>query len=200
MGGHVLELAAANAGPPAGAVELALEVHGFRVRGFVGDHLLLEVLDGALTEGRLGWCWRGRRAAPAAMAVGAPAEPRLSAALVRERGGAATLHVAGPMPPGHWAALELRLDRPGPLVPLTGANLEPWLLLPPLVPNVLSQPAVQPLAGALREVPPRGQLECPIAWPDLPALRRHVALARVLFVSPDGSVVAGASPAVPLRL
>ncbi len=201
-GGHTLLLASAPHGPRGWPLRLAFELDGFRLRGFVGDHAQVDVLDGALTGGQLGWCWRGGARPPlAAITVGPPAPPRTSVALVREAGGAATLHVAGPMPPGHLAVLELRLDRPGPLVPATGSGLEPWLLHRPIGPHVMFTDWASSLgAGTFAEVPPRGQLECRVRWPDLPALRGQVALARLVFVTPDGTVAAGVSPAAPLRL
>jgi hypothetical protein len=201
IGGHTLVLATAPWIPSSRRpLRLSFEVHGFRLRGFVDDELFVESLDGALTEGRFGWCWHGERPTLARMTVGPPAPPRPSAALVREPGTSATLHVAGPLPQGHWAALELRLDRPGPLVPLTDSGLEPWLLHAPVRPFVLGVPALQRLGPALVEVPGRGQLACRLEWPDLPGLRGQVALARFLFVAADGSLAPAVTPAVPLRL
>jgi hypothetical protein len=198
----VLARAALRAQPVADApLRLALQVHGFRLQALLDDEVVLQLLDGALTKGAFGVCWQGAPPGWRSLAIAPPAAPRASVALVQGAGGAAALHAALPSTPGHWFVLELRLDRPHALLPFDAAGLEPWLLTRPAAPRVLTTD----LRGALGartfgELPANGFVSLPVEWPDLPALRLQIAMARVLLVTPDGDRVTAASPAVPLRL
>jgi hypothetical protein len=198
IGGHRLQLAEVPVDAGTGALELAFQVEGFRLRAFVNDQLVLEALDGALGAGCFGVRHDGGQA-PARVTVAPPCPERASSALVRPAGTAATLYVAGRLPPGHWAVVELRLDRPMPLLPRGEAGLEPWLLHAPVAPHVLFGDWAGPFALA-QEVPVRGQMAVALQWPDLPLLRGQAALARLVLVEPDGSYATAASPAVGLRL
>lgn len=184
----------------AGARTLALQVQGFRLQGLIDDAIVLQMFDGALTNGACGVCWRGTGPAWGELRLGPPVPPRASAALVQEPGVAATFHAATTVTPGHWYVLELRLDRPHPLVPTDSAGLEPWLLGRAAAPEVLRTDLRGLLGrGTFGEVPPDGGVHFPVEWPDLPALRLHVAMARALLVTADGCEVTAATPAVPVR-
>lgn len=177
---------------------LALQLHGFRLQAFVDDAPAFEVLDGAITAGGFGWRgaagdWRWLRHGPVA-------EPRASAALV-QTAAAARLWAATVVTPGHHYVLELRLDRPHPLLPLDAAGLEPWLLQRPAAPQVLlADLRDAPGPGGIGEVGRDGRLGGALRWPALPGLRGQIALVRALLVRADGGEISAATPAVPLRL
>jgi hypothetical protein len=179
---------------------LTFQLQGFRLQGLVDDEVVVQCLDGALARGACGVAWRGIAPAWSELTAARPAAPRTSAALVHEPGLARTLHVAPAVAPGHWHVLELCLDRPHPLVPTDSAGLEPWLLQRSAAPQVLLADLRESLgAGSFGEGSPAAPIGVDIAWPDTPILRLQAALARVVFVTPDGGWVAGRSPAVPVR-
>ncbi len=191
--------------PLARPTTLEFELHGFRLQAFVDGVRVLQVLDGAIATGDVGLYWRrdglfGPGLGDGALAVGAPAEPRSSAALVRTGPHAATLYAASALPPGAWAIVELALDRPHALLPRDEAGLEPWLLQRPAAPvALLATPRQELGSGAFAETPAQGPARADLRWPALPALVGQCALARLLYVAADGSVVQGRSPAVSLR-
>lgn len=182
-----------------GARTLALQVEGFRLQGLLDDEVVLQLLDGALAKGAYGVCWRGAPPTWGKLVVTPPAALRASVALVRDASRIATFHATTEVTPGHFHVMELRLDRPHPLVPTDAAGLEPWLLSRPAAPQILLTDLRGLLGrGSFGELPPRGSVSFQVERPDLPALRHHVAMVRVLWVTADGALVSAASPAVPL--
>lgn len=202
LGPDALVLArAATATALTGPRRLALQVQGFRMQAACDDEIVLQLFDGALSAGAFGVCWRGARPAWSAFTVAPPVAPRASAALVRTEDRTATLRAATNVTPGHWYVLELQIDRPHALLPVDAAGLEPWLASRPAAPRVLlADPRGALGAGTFGEVPPSGTVQVGIEWPELPALRGQVALARLLLVTADGALLSGATPFVPLRL
>ncbi len=201
MGGADLVLGVAEGpAPGAAAVELALQVAGFRLEASVDDAVLLRAFDGAFTEGASG-VWRSATAdvAWSGLAVAAPAALRASAALVTA-GGVAELHAVAPVVPGSWSVLELRLDRPHPLLPETAAG-EPWILQPPAAPIVARGDWRGSLGpGAIGEVDAGGCVRATIALPDGLALRGQSVLVQAVLVDPAGETRIGRTPPVPLWL
>lgn len=190
---------AAGAGAGQGSAwRLALQLHGFRLQAFVDDAPAFEVLDGAIATGGFGWRgapgdWRWLRRGPVA-------GPCASAALV-QTAAAARLLAATVVTPGHYYVLELRLDRPHPLLPLDAAGLEPWLLQRPAAPQVLQADwRDSPGRGGTGEVGRDGVFGGTLRWPALPGLRRQIALVRALLVRADGGGITAATPAVTLWL
>lgn len=185
---------------------LEFELHGFRLQAFVDGVRMLQVFDGALGSGDVGMSWRREgprdaRRGDVALAVGAPAAPRSSAALVRTAPEAATLAAATEASPGLWAVLELALDRPHPLLLRDASGLEPWLLQRPSAPVVLTATPREELGvGTFAATPPSGTVRADLRWPALPALAGQCALARWLLVAADGAGIEGAMPPLPLRL
>ncbi|MCA8977207.1 MAG: hypothetical protein KDC98_20970 [Planctomycetes bacterium] len=185
---------------PAGDADphrLAFQVEGFRLRAWLDDALVLQMLDGAHADGGWGtWCdddaeveWRDAAIEPVA--------PPTATSAITATDHAATLTVATTAAGGHFGVLELSLDRPHPAVPLSAADLEPWLLLRPASPRVLLGDFSGDLAaGAITELPPDGRMSCELHWPPGVALSGQVALARILVVSPDGGRLVSRTPAV----
>jgi hypothetical protein len=179
---------------------LALQADGFRVELFVDDAAVVHAFDGALVHGSPGAVRAAGGPAIPSVQVGPAAQARQAAALI-QRSGSASLHAASVASPGHFHVLELRLDRPHPLVPAVPSGLEPFLLQPPAAPVV----AIADFRGtfgrrSLGEVPVSGVFESELLWPLLPALRGQAALVRALLVPADGSVLAGVTPSLPVRL
>jgi hypothetical protein len=207
VGGPPLALATATL--PDGLAEprtLEFELHGFRLQAFVDGVRVLQVLDGAIGSGDVGVAWRrdgafGGGLGDGGLAVGPPAAPRPSVALVRDTANTATLYAASAASPGPWAIVELALDRPHSLLLSEASGCEPWLLQRPAAPVVLVATPRQELgAGAFAETPPQGPVRADLRWPALPALHGQVALVRFVYVAADGSAVLARSPAVALRL
>ncbi len=200
LGSDALVLARADVPTTlAGVHGLALQVQGFRLQASVDEAVVLQVFDGALTQGAFGVVARGDAPQWQRLTVSPPAVAQTSCALVRSRS-SATLHAATTVSPGHSHVLELRLDRPHPLVPIDATGQELWLLQRPAAPQVLLADWRGSLGeGSFGEVSRDGAATCQIAWPDLPALRLRVAMVRMLLVTSDGTTIAGATPAVPLR-
>lgn len=175
---------------------LALQVHGFRMQCCVDDEVVLQSFDGALTGGAPGLAWVGERPKFESFGLAPVADPLASAALVQgER--RATLHTAVAASPGHFAVLELSLDRPHPWVPLTVAGVEPPMRQPPCAPTVLLGDWRDSLGkNTICEVEFDGTASADLVWPDLTALRGQAALVRLVLVSPDGEKVSGRTPAV----
>ena len=199
LGGDVLMLARA----PSPSVderrhELALQVQGFCVQGFCDDVLVAQVFDGAFANGSAGTWVMGDAAQFVAFAIEPPAPPRASSALVATTAGASFVAATG-APAGHFYIVELALDRPHPLVPLTESGSEPWLLQRLAAPRVVLGDWRGSLgARTLGLVPRNGLVRAELAWPATTALRRQAVLVRALVVSPDGDAVVSRTPAVAL--
>ncbi|HEX6813414.1 MAG TPA: hypothetical protein VF384_17480 [Planctomycetota bacterium] len=177
---------------------LALQVDGFRLRATFDDDVVLQAFDGAIPRGAFGLHSAGDAVTWQALAVEPPAKPRGSSALVRDPP-AASFHATTDLAPGHFYVLQLCLDRPHALVPLTPNGQEPWLLQRPAVPQVLLADWRSTLGGkTIGEVPREGAFVCELRLP-LPA-RAFVqsVLVRALLVSADGEAVVAVTPAVPL--
>jgi len=175
---------------------LALQVHGFRMQCTIDDEVVLHSFDGALTSGAPGLAWVGARPELGTFSVAPVAEPLASAALVQEKR-RATLHTAVSLAPGHFAVMQLSLDRPHPWVPRTLAGVEPFLSQPPVAPSILLGDWRNSLgSNSISEVGFDGTATAELVWPDLLALRGQAALARLLLVTPDGTRIAASTPAV----
>jgi hypothetical protein len=177
---------------------LTLQADGFRLQGYIDDAVVVQVFDGALSQGAVGVAWRSERPEFSPLTLAPPAKPRASTALVRSRG-AATLHAAVSAPAGSLHVLELSLDRPHPLVPRDAAGFEPWLCQRPAAPQVLLGDFRDSLgANSFGELPVDGHVEAVLRWRELPALVTHVALVRVLIADPAGDAITERAPAAPL--
>ncbi len=195
--GDLRVLAQGPAPADGGEHELVLQVDGFRLAAFFDDVPVLAALDGALIEGGVGVLGAGPWQQ---FAVGAPAAPAASAALV-VRPGSARYHAFVNVSPGHLYVVELALDRPGPArVPgLDGDALQ--LLGPPPLPGILRGDWRMSLGpNAIGEVGVNGRFAAEIRWPEVPRLVGEGVLVRAALVSANGEVVAGWSPAVDLPL
>ena len=97
--------------------------------------------------------------------------------------------------------LEVALDRPHPVVPLTEAGLELWLLQRPAAPRILLGQFRDDLgSGTIGELPTDGRMQSGLRWPSGPALANQAALVRVLVVSPDGDRLVSRTPSVPVQM
>lgn len=201
LGGLPLVIARAavtDRGATARPRRLALQVHGFRLEGWLDDAVVVQALDGALAAGEPGLCWLGAPPDVRAIALAPPAGQRASAALIAGRG-AATLHAGLPFSPGHFCVLELSLDRPHGLVLREPGGEEPWLLGVAAAPRVALDDWRGSLAGGPRELPVGGAFTLGLAWHDAAGIGGQAALARLLVVDPGGSAVVGATAFVPVR-
>ncbi len=177
---------------------LALQVDGFRLQAFFDDAPVLQAFDGAFTAGAFGTWVAGDAVTWQRVIIEPPAPPRGSSAIVRDHI-AASFHAGTTVTSGHYHVLEFLLDRPHPIVPLTGNGMEIWLMQRPAAPQVLLADWRESLGvGALGEVPRDGLFASEVRWPILVGLQRQAVLVRALLVSPDGEAVVGATPAVPL--
>ncbi|MCA8963566.1 MAG: hypothetical protein H6838_03355 [Planctomycetes bacterium] len=197
MGGNDLVLARAEDATGAPPHRVALQADGFRLQVCCDDAVVLQALDGGFEDGMVGTWQRGGAPAWAEVRVQAPALPRASAALVRTAAGA-TLHAWVPSPPGSISVLELRLDRPHPLVPMGPAG-ELWLLQPTVGPVLARGDWRNSLGSAsIGEVDREGLVRAEVALTDLPALRGAACLVRAVIVDAVGEAISGATPFVPL--
>jgi hypothetical protein len=196
LGGAVLLLARSQA-PAADEQEheLALQTHGFRLRAFCDGMLVAQAMDGALTGGSSGTL-QSDAIEWLEAAVEPPVAERASAALVSVPAGAQWL-ASVPVVDGNWCVVELRLDRPHALLPLDADGNEPALLQRPAAPQVLLADWRGGLGAGTWAVVRDGRCQAELLPPRGLALRGQVAMVRGLVLSPDGDVLAGATPAVP---
>jgi hypothetical protein len=194
----IARTAIAGCGAVARFRRLALQVHGFRLEGWLDDAVVVQAFDGALTAGEPGLCWLGAPPEVRAIALAPPAERRSSAALVA-RGGDAVLHAGLPFAAGHHCIVELALDRPHALVPRDASGEEPWLLGVAASPRVALDDWRGSLAGGPRELPVGGTVAAGLAWRNARGIAGQAALVRVLVVDPGGGAVVGATAFVPVR-
>ncbi len=180
--------------------ELALQVVGFRIDAFCDKVLVAQVLDGAISRGAVG-LWASKDTARwETFATSPPALPVASSALVSTPG-EAQLVVATAVAAGHIYVVELSLDRPHPLVPTTAEGSELWLLQRSPGPLVLMGDWRGSLgSGVIGQVPRGGVLTTGLHWRQATALRYQALLVSALLVSPNGEVVVGRTPPVPLWL
>jgi len=202
IGGAIIVINAAPA--PAGdnePHELALQVQGFRLRAFFDDALVLQALDGAHERGTWGtWQTNGTQVQWRGAVTESPAAPRSSSALVQLRDSAVFAAATGAAA-GHYYVIELALDRPHPLVPLTEAGLEPWLLQRPAAPRIVLGQFCDALGhDSIGELPVDGRMQCGLRWPVGAVLAKQAALVRALVVSPDGDRLVGRTPSVPMQM
>jgi len=177
---------------------LTLQVHGFRMQCSIDDEVVLHSFDGALTAGAPGVAWVGKRPTIGPLTVQPVADPLASAAIVQQRN-RARLYASVPVAPGHFAVLQLSIDRPHVHVPRTLAGLESSLMQPPAAPMVLWGDWRNSLGdNSISEVGYDGQVIAEIVWPNLAGLRGQVALVQLLLVSPDGGAIVATTPAVAL--
>ena len=202
FGEQMIVLARAPAALRGGdAVELAMQVEGFRIAVFRDDELVLQAFDGAFDRGAVGTWWSGAAADATVrrFTIAAPAAARASAAVVG-RSGHAEFHAAAVVPPGGHHALEVALDRPHPPLPLTAAGVEPWLVRDVAAPRVLIADFRQSLGkGVCGEVPVDGVVSAFLGWSDL-RIAGQVVLLRSWFFAADGEALVGTSPAAAMRL
>lgn len=195
LGSSVLVLARQQLVPTDGFREVSLQAHGFRIEAHVDDAVVARVMDGAFTDGTC-----GIEADAACQATFGPffaraPLPQAPVVAVVQRGTEATLVARLPDAVGSPVALGLWLDRPGPVLPLGEAGLEPWLLLP-AARGFLAASDTEHQRGWNAVVGPRGDLQARLRWPHGAALAGHVALWGGWCFAPDGSVVASMLPAV----
>lgn len=196
MGFDRVVLTRAMAPPLAAEAALTLQLDGFRIQGFVDDAPIVRTFDGAISAGAAGVAWSGARPVWRELSRARPAAPRASAAVVGSRGRAA-VHAAVATAPSGLAVLELQLDRPHAWIPRSAGGFEPWLRQPPAAPLVARGDFRGSLGnGVLGEVDSAGTLHAELVWPDLPALRLQVALARWRVVTPSGGPTVARTPAV----
>jgi hypothetical protein len=197
LGPRPLVLASAPLPTTAAKVrELTLQVHGFRLQALVDGAVVLQVFDGAIQSGAYGVCWRGSMPTFTGTTVAPPAMPRASQAAIADGGNTVELVAATTASPGHWWFVELALDRPHPLVPLDANGIEPWLCQRPAAPQALLCDWTGSLGpAALGIVPDDSVVRARFTWPELPAVRRLGAVARVVLVGADGTAAAGHTPA-----
>ncbi|MEO6595029.1 MAG: hypothetical protein ABIP94_09790 [Planctomycetota bacterium] len=177
---------------------LALQVAGFRLKAFCDEALVLQAFDGAMTEGCFGTWTIGEPPTWERLALEPTAAPRASSAIVRQPG-RASFYAGTEVGDGHFHVLELSLDRPHPLVPITQSGLELWLLQRSAAPQVLLADWRNSLGpGVLGEVKGGALGVGELRWPALPWLLHEAALVRYLLVSPDGEVIVASTPWVPL--
>jgi len=175
---------------------LTMQVDGFRLQCSVDDEVVLHSFDGALGGGAPGVAWVGERPTIGDLLLESVAAPLASAALVQD-GNRAHFHAATSVAPGHLHVLELALDRPHPWVVRSLAGCEPYLDQTWSAPTVLWGDWRNSLgSNTIGEVGVGGTLTCGLVLPDLPALRLHSALARVLLITPDGDSIVGVTPFV----
>jgi hypothetical protein len=198
LGGALLVLARSPA-PDADEQEheMALQTHGFRLRAFCDDVLVAQAMDGALTGGSSSTVQAG-----AVEWLDATVEPpvveRASSALVVGPEGVQFVNSV-PVVDGSWWVVELRLDRPHPLLPWDADGNEPALLQRPAAPQVLLADWRGTLGAGTWARVRDGRCAAQLLPPAGLALRGQVAMVRGLLLSPDGAVVAMATPAVPWR-
>ena len=175
---------------------LTLQVRGFRIEGLVDDARLLQILDGAFSEGAFGVGWSGQRPRLGAVWTAPAAAPLASIAAI-QTGREASLRAFSPHSPGSLAVLELYLDRPHALLPRSPTGFEPWLRQREAAPVVARGDWRGSIGrGSICEVGVGGALRAELQWPDLPMLAKQVALARWRVVAPGGGALVGATPAV----
>jgi hypothetical protein len=201
LGAHTLVLASAALDAAERPHELTLQVEGFRLQGACDDAVLLQALDGAHDHGRAGF---GASGAPGVarrpLRIEGPAPMRASAAAVAA-GGSARFVAAAPVVPGLAYVLELRLDRPHPLLPLREGIVGCALLRGTAEPIVLRGDLRSPLGpGAAGAVDADGRVAAELRWPTGPALRGQAALLCAVFVAADGSAAIGRTPGVTIVL
>ena len=192
-------LARAPAPAPRREVAMALQLEGFRLQGILDEEVLVRAFDGAVSSGALGVAWAGEAPGWEGLRLAPPAKPAASVAVV-QRGRAAQVYGAVPQQPGSIALLELALDRPHGWIPRSVGGFEPFLRQPPAAPVILQADVRGSLgAGALAEVDAAGELRAALRWPDLPALRLHVALVRWRIVDAAGDATVAVTPSAKLR-
>lgn len=180
--------------------ELALQVAGFRIGAFCDDVLVAQVLDGAISRGAVGLWATPEAARWETFATSPPAMPLASSAMVITPGEARFV-AATATAAGHSYVVELLLDRPHPLVPTTAEGGELWLLQRPAAPRVLLGDWRGSLgAGVIGQVLRDGVITTELHWRLIPALRYQALLVTALLLSPNGEVVVGRTPPVPLWL
>ncbi|MCA8951327.1 MAG: hypothetical protein KDE27_17600 [Planctomycetes bacterium] len=200
LGGAVFVIAEASAPHGDDAEhELALQVEGFRLRAFLDDALVVQALDGAHVEGECA-AWSGGDAEVrwGRLQIGRPAAPRASSAIAQTSSEAefvaATCAAAG----FHYV-VELALDRPFALVPLTAAGIEPWLLHRPVTPVVVRADLRGTLGpGTFGTLGKDGHVRGRLLWPAVPAIVGQCATVRALVITPDGERLVSRTPSVPL--
>ncbi|MFO1076468.1 MAG: hypothetical protein U1E73_01940 [Planctomycetota bacterium] len=202
MSGQVLVIASRPAPPIDDAPHaLALQAEGFRLRAWLDDAQVLQLLDGAHERGATGTWSRDPDAVAWQRVAAEPAvRSRAATALVRA-GDRATFVAATTQAAGAWHVLELALDRPHPLLLLDEFGNEVWLLERSAGSHVLYGGLGNDLGEkTMREIPVDGVVQSTIRWPRGRWLTGQAALVRSIAVAPDGSGVLARGPSVPLGL
>jgi hypothetical protein len=170
-----------------GRHRLELQAEGFHLLALCDDIPVFDELDGALTRGRFGTCAQPASGAEfSAVESAPPAVPVPVLAAVRSDG---RIDVVARVPeqPAAAYALCLRLDRPGPLVPLTPGGCECFVLQAPALP-LLAFGFAFGNAGA------HGEIEGSCRWPAGKLMRGQAALVGGQIGTPNGEQALGWLP------
>lgn len=193
VGGQDLLLGEAPAPGRDGVLhELALQCSGFRIEAWFDGAAVIQVMDGALTEGRTGLRVGDGGGEFAGLRIGPPAAPAPVLAVIVHADGRCTVQASAPQHPG--AAYALALWRDAAHGPWLDPLARHWLLTT-RPSNATFLVAAEPgLPGARGELDRHGRMRMTFQAPRLPALIGQAARVGGFVLEPGVGEVVAALP------